>query len=289
VIEVRPGRKEDQSAISAFATDTFSWGDYVALAFLEWLEEEQTEVLVAVDDNDQPVAVVRVRLLSEQEGWISGARVAPTHRRQGVGSLLNDAARSWLSQRGALVARLTAEENNEAARSQVTKLGFRPVAQFIHGHKSFSQLGSEANGGRRLPAPERFDLAPTAEAEPAFIVFSSGELARVSHGLYAFEGWDFRRLSHTDLANAARRRELWTSPSGWAMTRFEDQELWVNLVVTNPSDAPAALRALVDLAHEHNVTAMHLMIPRIGWLEDALAGEHVELSHANVVYERALS
>jgi hypothetical protein len=34
---------------------------------------------------------------------------------------------------------------------------------------------------------------------------------------------------------------------------------------------------------------MHLMIPRIGWLEDALAGEHVELSHANVVYERALS
>ncbi|MGI8516908.1 MAG: GNAT family N-acetyltransferase [Acidimicrobiia bacterium] len=224
MVELRRGRLDDHDAITAIATDTFEWGDYVASVYPEWLEETDGEALVAVDEKDRAIAVVHVRLLAPQEGWISGARVAGDHRRQGVGSLLNQAAMSWLRDRGALVARLTTEEDNEAARSQVEKLGYRPVANFIHGHRSFppdgvtngrrrTALAERANGRPRPALPERFDLAPAAEAEPAFVVFSSGGLARSAHGLFASDGWNFRRLHHADLISAARRRQLWTCPS----------------------------------------------------------------------------
>ncbi|CAN5721633.1 MAG: GNAT family N-acetyltransferase [Acidimicrobiia bacterium] len=299
MIEIRRGRLEDHEAIAAIATDTFEWGDYVASVYPEWLEEADGEALVAVDENDQAIAVVHVRLLAPQEGWISGARVAGDHRRQGVGSLLNQAAQSWLQNRGAVVARLTTEEDNKAARSQVEKLGYRPVANFIHGHRSFPPLGvtngrprpalaERANGRPRPALAERFDLAPAAEAEPAFVVFSSGGLARSAHGLFASDGWNFRRLHHADLVSAARRRQLWTCPSGWVAIRPSEERMWVSLLVTSAEDSRGAIRALVDLGEEHGVESMELIVPRIGWLEEALASEWVMLAYPNVVYERPL-
>lgn len=291
-MNVRRGRLVDHDAIKSFATDTFAWGDYVADVYPGWLAEPEGDVLVAVDNDDRPVAVVRVRLVSPQEGWISGARVAPDHRRRGVGSLLNNSAVDWLTDRGALVARLAIEDENAAARAQVEKLGYRPVARFIHGQRAFPHLGpnleSAANGGRRLPAAERFDLAPSAEAEPAYVVFSSGDLARAGHGLFAPQGWDFRRLYHSDLQSAARRRQFWTSPSGWAITDLAERELWVGLLVTTAEDAAAAVRALIDLGEEQQVESLELLVPRLGWLEEALAAEHVDLGHSNLIYERPL-
>ena len=35
---IRPARADDQPAIAAFTTDTFSWGDYVSDVFLDWLD-----------------------------------------------------------------------------------------------------------------------------------------------------------------------------------------------------------------------------------------------------------
>jgi ribosomal protein S18 acetylase RimI-like enzyme len=288
VIKIREGRLEDLEAIAGFSTDTFAWGDYIPEVYADWLQTADGAVMVAVGENDRAVGLVRARLVSAQEGWISGARVAAELRRQGVGSQLNHAAADWLAEQGALVARLTTEEDNDAARAQVTKLGYRGVAAFIHGHRAFSNLGKGANGGKRLPAPERFDLAPAAEAEPAFVSYSSGELARAGHGLFAPETWDFRKLRHDDVVGAAKRRSLWTSPSGWAVTRLREDGLWIGLLVTSADDVGMAARALVDLAREQQVDSMELMVPRIGWLEEALTTEGVELGHANVVYERAL-
>jgi len=288
VIRIREGKLEDLVAITAFATDTFSWGDYVPFAYKEWLREPESRVLVAADDADQPLAVAHVRLMSEREGWLSGARVAPAHRRQGIGTRLNHAGADWLASRGVQVVRLATEEDNAPAQQQVRKLGYRPVATFIYGRREFSHHGTEANGGRRLPAAEQFDLAPSAEAEPAFAVFSHGELARAGHGLYAPGGWSMRSLHYGDVVAAARRRQLWTSPSGWIVARLAEGEAWIDLLLTNSEDAAAATRALVDLAEEQRLQSLELLVPRIGWLEEALAAEHVELGHANIVYERTL-
>ncbi|MGQ0849412.1 MAG: GNAT family N-acetyltransferase [Actinomycetota bacterium] len=285
---IRPGRASDRDAIAAFTTETFDWGDYVPDEYLNWLDQPDGEALVAVDGNDSPVAVVHVRMMSGKEAWLSGARVHADHRRQGVGSQLNHYGVDWATRRGAAVIRLSTEENNYVAQAQVAKLGYRRIARFVMVSRSFATQGVESNGGRRLAGPERFDLAPAAEAEPGFMVWSVGSLARTGHGLYGADGWSFRRLTAADLVEAARQRSLWTCPSGWAVVDEDHHELWVSLLITTPDDAHRAVRALIDLAEEKGATRLMAMIPRVGWLETALIEERMELRHPHFVYEKVV-
>lgn len=285
---LRNGRPEDLDAIRTFTVGTFDWGDYVSDEFLSWLDEPDTGAIVATTDADQTIGVVRVRMLSSHEAWLSGIRVHPDHRRLGIASELNASGVAWARSRGARVVRLATEETNIAARSQVEKIGYRSVANFALGIRGFGQRGDEPNGRRRPPGPERFDLAPSAEAEPAYVVWSTQDLVTVAHGLYAFDWWAFRRLTSRDVAAAAKARRLWTCPSGWAITGEDENEMFVPLLVTTPDDADRAAQALVDLAIEHRVTRLMVMVPRVPWLEVALANEHVVPSHPNYIYEKAL-
>jgi hypothetical protein len=72
------------------------------------------------------------------------------------------------------------------------------------------------------------------------------------------------------------------------MVEVEDRELWVPLFVTTSDDAQRAVRALVDLAVEHEATRLAAMVPRVLWLEEALAAQHVAPIHPNLIYEKAL-
>ena len=290
---IRPGRMEDIEAVRSFTEDTFEWGDYVAREFPTWLHQSDELAIVAADERDSPVAVARVGLLSAAEAWLSGARVHPDHRRQGIGSVMNDFGVEWARERGAQVIRLATEEGNSAARNQVEKLGYRPVARFalavrtVEG-KPLSGQGTGSNGGRRLTGTERLDLAPSAEADPAYLVWSTGDMARVGHQLFAADGWSFRRLWPRDLVAAAKARRLWTSPSAWVVTEEEDEAMWVPVFVTTIEDADRAALALVDLAQERAAKLVQVMIPRVDWLEEALQRSRFEMKHPNLIYEKAL-
>jgi ribosomal protein S18 acetylase RimI-like enzyme len=292
-ITIRPGRIEDVDAIRSFTEDTFTWGDYVGREFPSWLDRLDELAIVAVDDSGSPVAVARVGLLSDAEAWLSGARVHPEHRRRGIGSVMNEFGVEWATERGAKVIRLATEEENSAARGQVEKLGYRAVARFALAVRAIEArtppgAGTGSNGGRRLRGTERLDLAPSAEADPAYLVWSTGDQARVGHQLYAAEGWSFRRLRPSDLVAAAKARRLWTSPSAWVITEEEDEEMWVPLFITTLEDADRAAIALVDLAQERAARRLQVMTPRVDWLEEALLRHRFQLAHPNLIYEKAL-
>jgi ribosomal protein S18 acetylase RimI-like enzyme len=287
-ISFRSGRPDDLEAIRTFTIETFEWGDYVSEEFLSWLDAPDSHAIVASANGDRPIGLLRVRMLSPKEAWLSGVRVHPDHRRLGVASELNTLGVEWARQRGADVIRLATEGSNTPARRQVAKLGYRSVAVFALAVRNFEQHGDEANGGRRPPGPERFDLAPAAEAEPAFMVWSTRDLVNTAHGLYAAEGWAFRRLLANDVAQAARSRQLWTCPSGWAIAEEREGEVWVPLLVTTADDAERAVRALVDLTVEREATRLAAMVPRVPWLEEALAKQHVTPKYPNHIYEKAL-
>lgn len=292
-IRIRPGRIHDAEIVRSFTEDTFAWGDYVGREFPHWLDRPDEMAIVAADDNDAPIAVARVGLLSEAEAWLAGARVHPQYRRQGIGSLMNDFGVQWARDQGARVIRLATEEENIPARSQVEGLGYRAVARFVLAVRAVegrAQPGTVtgSNGGRRLTGTERLDLAPSVEADPAYLVWSTGDLARVGHQLYPADGWSFRRLRPADLAAAAKARQLWTSPSAWVVTEEEDGGIWVPLLVTTPEDADRAALALVDLAQERAATKLQVMVPRVDWLEEALQRHRFEMTHPNFIYEKAL-
>ena len=290
---IRPGRVEDIPVVRSFTEDTFSWGDYVGREFPVWLNQPDQLAIVAADDQDAPVAVARVGLLSDVEAWLSGARVHPDHRRQGIGSVMNDFGVQWAREKGARVIRLATEEDNSPARSQVEKLGYRSVARFVLATRAVegrggAGMGTGSNGGRRLTGPERLDLAPSAEADPAYLVWSTGDLARTGHQMFAADGWAFRRLWPADLVAAAKARRLWTSPSAWVITEEEDGDMWVPLLVTTLEDADRAAIALVDLAQEREAKLLKVMIPRVDWLEEALQRRGFATEHPNLIYEKAL-
>jgi GNAT superfamily N-acetyltransferase len=292
-ITIRPGRLEDAEIVRSFTEDTFAWGDYVGREFPTWLERPDEMAIVAADNTDSPVAVARVGLMSEAEAWLAGARVHPQHRRLGIGSLMNDFGVEWARERGARVIRLATEDENTAARSQVEGLGYRAVARFVLAVRAVDRRArpgttTGSNGGRRLTGTERLDLAPSVEADPAYLVWSTGDLARVGHQLYAAEGWSFRRLRPTDLVAAAKARQLWTSPSAWVVTEEEDGEIWVPLLVTTLEDADRAALALIDLAQERDASKLQVMTPRVDWLEEALQRHRFEMNHPNLIYEKAL-
>jgi ribosomal protein S18 acetylase RimI-like enzyme len=292
-ITIRPGRIEDAERVRSFTEDTFAWGDYVGREFPTWLDRPDELAIVAADDEGSAVAVARVGLLSEAEAWLSGARVHPDHRRQGIGSVMNDFGVEWSRERGAKVIRLATEETNTAARAQVEKLGYRAIARFALAVRAIESRttpgsGPGSNGGRRLTGTERLDLAPSAEADPAYLVWSTGDQARVAHQLFPADGWAFRRLRPADLVAAAKARRLWTSPSAWVVTEEEDDEMWVPLFITTIEDADRAAVALVDLAQERAAGLLRVMIPRVDWLEEALQRHQFQLAHPNLIYEKAL-
>ena len=267
-VRIRPAEERDAAAIYEFTTNTFSWGDYVAESFLEWLEEDDTALPVAVDDDDRPIGLARVRMLSDRESWLSAARVHPDYRRKGVGSALNDWCVQWTGERGGVVARLQIETWNEPAQNQVKRLGYRQVAKVANARREIgrSRIEPATNGGRRTPAEERLDRAPRAEADGAFIAWSTSELARASHGLFPSEPWAWRRMTAQD-AHSAR---TWFCPSGWVMTDEDGDELIVRWLVSVPEDAERLVRATVDLAQERGLGSLHVVVPSVPWLDDAL-------------------
>lgn len=282
---IRPAEKRDAAAIASFTTNTFSWGDYVADRFLEWMEEPATQVAVATDDDDRPVALARVRMLGSQEGWLSAARVHPDHRRKGLGSALNDWCADWVASRGGSVVRLQIEDWNDPAQNQVVRLGYRAVATVINAERSVSggEIEPATNGGRRTRAEERLDRAPRAEAEGAYIAWSTSELARASHGLFPVEPWTWRRMTQAD----AHSGRTWFCPSGWVMADEGEDRLVVRWLVATPDDASLLVRAAVDLAHERHLEEIHVCAPAIDWMEEALQKNGFEI-HRTHIYEKPL-
>lgn len=269
---VRPATAADLQAVTAFTTGTFDWGDYVPGRFLAWIEDTDSIVMVATDDSDTPIGLARAIQMSEREAWIHAARVDPNHRRTGVATAINAALCGWAADRGAVVTRLLTEDWNTAAQRQVEASGYRRVCGWSW---PMRELGSGridpiTNGGKRVAGEEQLASGSRAEIDPAWVAWSSSDMATAGRGLLPI-GWTFRRMTLDDVHAASRERELMQCASGWviARSRSDDSELFVPWVVTNPLDAPRLARAVVDLAARRRMSTVMVMIPTIDWLDSA--------------------
>ena len=279
---IRAGRPSDIAAIASWTTDTFDWGDYVGDALPEWMADPAGIVLVAEVEGDV-VATGRVVMASATEAWAQGARVHPDHRRSGIGSLLSQALWDWAREHGAKVVRLAVEADNSPALAHVENMGFRRVSDWWFAAR---QLGArspvpEGNGGRRVPTQERLQEAHSAEAEPAFLSWTVGELAQAARGLFSI-GWVWRLMTVEHLEVAARNHSLIEGRPGWAITEPSDETVRVHWIETSQDDARAMVRALVDHGVEHRQTSIEIMAPKVEWLGEALSANSFDRSEVRV-------
>jgi len=284
---IRAARLSDIPAISEWTRDTFAWGDYIPRVLESWISDDIGEVL-AVEDGGVVVAVARVSMLSPGEAWAQGMRVHPEHRRRGHGIALTGALVDWAGGRGAQVIRLSIEEWNVGAQGQVSKVGFRPVCEWVHGERAIGESSPvpEGNGGKRVPPPERLRTAHSAEAEAAYLSWVGGELARTARDLFQVS-WRWQRLTPEHLTLAARNQNLLEGRPGWAIAEFDDGTYTVEWLETAESDARAMALAIVDKAAEFAAETLEVMIPAVPWMERELRRLGFEM-HPLMVWARSL-
>jgi len=276
---IRPARAEDVPPIATWTQDTFSWGDYVPEALPVWLEDTESLVVVCVFDDDVPVAVSRAQLLSPTEAWLSGARVHPDHRRSGMGMAMNDVGVQWARSRGALVVRLAIEEDNDGARSQVLKAGYRLTSRWM-----FATAGAPT--GRRMSQDQRLRLATTIDADAAWMFWSQSDLAQAGRELIP-DGWRWRKTTRQDLEDAVNDHAFYQSPGGWVIARRGEEATSVRWVATSPMDAPLLIQGVRDLLQYEQRERIELMVPDAPWATETLLREGFDLRPV-LIYSKGL-
>jgi GNAT superfamily N-acetyltransferase len=280
---IRPATASDHEFLASWTAGTFSWGDYVADNFVDWLADPRTAVFVA-DIDGHAVALGRIQLVSPTEAWSSAMRVHPDHRRGGLGSAVGHATWEWARDRGAKVVRLAIEGWNEAARGQVTKAGFRPLGDWLWATRGVGDASPvpEGNGGVRVKGAEALKPAHSAEAELALLSWSGGELARSAHGLFPI-GWTWQRMTLDHLTASALSRALWEGRTGWAIAEIRMENRFdVHWIETGREDARSMVRALVERAADSGADTMRAMIPNVDWLVQAFRRAGFETGNITV-------
>ncbi|HSK07462.1 MAG TPA: GNAT family N-acetyltransferase [Acidimicrobiia bacterium] len=267
---IRPARAEDVPLIETWTRDTFDWGDYVAEAMPDWLEDPESLVVVCVSEDDVPVALSRAQMLSPTEAWLSAARVHPDHRRSGMGMAMNDSGVVWARERGALVVRLATEEQNEAARAQVGKLGYRLTGHWVH-------ATATASTGRRLGPSERLRPGGTVDADAAWTFWSQSDMAHAARDLISL-GWRWRKATRRDLDLAVDAHSFFQGPGGWVIAEADEDGLSVRWLATSSFDAPLLIVGLRDLLRDGRRGRVEAMVPVTAWSVEALLREGFEVT-----------
>ncbi len=281
---LREARRSDKELLTPWTTHTFAWGDYVVDSFDGWLAHPHSRVLVAADDTDEPIAVARGVLLSPDELWLQGVRVHPEWRRRGIASQLGSSLQAWGAEQGAKVALLMTEDWNEAARVQVTGVGFRQTATWLRAFMTTQHSGRNTAPVSAVASP--LQRAGAAEAGPAYLAWASNELSRAARSMMAVS-WQWRRLHAEDLERAAAHGALFAGATGWAMAAPRDNYLEVGWIQTVPDRGRAHLRALYEVAVSEKATAIEIMMPGVEWLRRDATEIGFELEDL-VLYEKGL-
>ena len=126
-MEVRPTRGTDRDDVFGFCDHTWEHGDYIERVWDTWLNDPQGQLFTATAD-DQPVGIIRIKMLDSENAWIEGLRVDPQYRRQGIAHALMERALLEAMQHNASYVRLMTEPQNAEALSLFKSFHMRQVS-----------------------------------------------------------------------------------------------------------------------------------------------------------------
>ena len=187
---VRRARAADEDAVLGFASGTWDGWDYIPHAWPVWLDAKDGVLLVACrPDDDRPIAVSRVALVSPTEAWLEGIRVDPAVRGMDVATDMQVAELHWAAAQGANVVRYATSARNEASH----RLGARHGFELLFSYRGYWWTDDPSDAGRD---PSAFDPAVRAAATEARrsllagmaaagMVASPGDTAVLWHRLHA--------------------------------------------------------------------------------------------------------
>ncbi len=126
---VRPATANDKEEVLAFCVPEEGGEDYIQYVWDTWLNDPQGQLFVATDDQ-RPIGIVHMQMLTEIDAWIEGLRVAPDHRRAGIGKALMESAIVEAMRREGEYIRLVVDADNTPSIRLCESLHLRPVSTF---------------------------------------------------------------------------------------------------------------------------------------------------------------
>lgn len=267
MLSTRVARRSDIDAIVGFTTGTFEWGDYVPVAIGSWIDDPNGVVMVAVDDDDKPIALGRAVMLSPTEAWLHGARVDPEHRGQGIAGEMAVVLTDWTKGNGALVTRLMIEDSNGASRRHIAKTGFRRTATVHRGYRDLAagESGVTGNGRPRRRSPLVARPGRRSEADIIVASWLASESGRSLRGLVA-RGWTFHRLNADDIRDTSDGTMVWDVGGATVLSREVDGSFDIDLLDASESDADDILSAMVDVAIDHGASHFSVWGADYDWI-----------------------
>ncbi|MGH2408134.1 MAG: GNAT family N-acetyltransferase [Candidatus Limnocylindrales bacterium] len=267
-IAVRRARPDDRDVVLGFATNTWDGWDYIPQAWPHWIGADDAVLLVATaQDDDRPIALTRVALLSDTEGWLEGIRVDPAVRGHGVATRLQVAELTWARAHGLHVLRYATGHGNEGSLRLGARGGFvrlsdrrtygRPKLEAATDEASHKPDTAREQEGRRLLlaalAAEGLVLpagAPGLEIEAAWRIIERDATFAAGDRLYELRQWALQELTAERFGAHARAGEVLLDPDHRAVAilprvgRRYSEDLRPQLTVL-AGDGRAALELLL--------------------------------------------
>lgn len=299
IVEVRDARSDDREAVIAFCART--WGDdgddYIPGVWDAWLADTAGALLVGVLAG-QPVAISRVVMLSADEAWIEGLRVAPHVRRQGVGRVIISRSLVRAREMGAATVRMFTGAANVASQGLFSRFGFTRVAELAwytgaalddspaattarstaELEPSIGETSQDTTVGA-LPPGARLLTPGHAEFERLWAWLEQSNLTPFNGGI-EIHHWDGRAVSEPSLraylaAGEVIELQEWGAAQALAIVsedRADGAELEVRYI-DGLSDAIGRLALLLrGEAHRRGLEQVWLWLPDLLILRDAMDG-----------------
>ncbi|PGF15454.1 GNAT family N-acetyltransferase [Natrinema sp. CBA1119] len=195
-VEIRRATHDDYEAVADFTSDIWPerGGDYIPRIYHDWLEDDDEtdrKTLLAEIDGEA-AGIVQAVMLSPDEAWFQGMRVAADHRRRGVSQRLNEATFEWARERGATVGRVMIFSWNAVSLGAARAGGYEPITEFRFAHP---EPDPTAEG------PCRVSRDPTAAWR--YWTHSDAREQLDGLGLAPEESWAVRELARNDFVQLA--------------------------------------------------------------------------------------
>ncbi len=304
-VVIRRAQPEDREGVFSFCARIWEGEDYVPSVWDDWLADENGVLLVAAA-NGRPVGLAHVALLSEEDAWLQGVRVAPEEQRQGIGRLLVSRALVAARERGALVVRMMTDPSNAASHGLFARFGFVRVAEVVH-YTAPALLATGDDPGGATAGVEQVPNTGGHLSRPGEDDFDRIWDWLVQSNLTPFNGgleitdWHARALSEPMLRDALATGAVWVLEEWGGLQALaiaharpaEDDEPAHFAVIYADGMADRLGRlalALRETSGERGCAMVDLWLPDLLILRDAMegAGYTRQGEHAMEIYARTL-
>ncbi|WP_049922456.1 GNAT family N-acetyltransferase [Halopiger djelfimassiliensis] len=192
-MNIRRATHDDREAVIEFTSEIWTdrGGDYIPEIYDEWIEDDteygKKTFLAEIDGN--AAGIVQAVMLTPDEAWFQGIRVAPDYRRRGVSQRLIEACFEWARDRGATTGRVMIFSWNTASLGSARAGGFEPVSEFRFVHP---------DPDHRAEIPASWTVSNDPAAAWRYWTHCDAREQLCGLGLAPEESWAIRELTRED-------------------------------------------------------------------------------------------